>query len=53
MSLRITKSEDCLIFYGLTPEVTKLKLVYSSLDAFMKNKQSKDLSDRFNLIAFE
>ena len=53
MSLRITKSEDCLIFYGLTPEVTKLKQVYSSLDAFMKNKQSRDLSDRFNLIAFE
>ena len=53
MSLRITKSEDCLIFYGLTPEVTKLKQVYSSLDNFMKNKQSKDLSDRFNLIAFE
>lgn len=53
MSLKITKSEDCLIFYGLTPDVTKLKQVYSSLDTFMKNKQAKDLSDRFNLIAFE
>ena len=53
MSLRITKSEDCLIFYSLTPEVTKLKHVYSSFDTFMKNKQAKDPSDRFNLIAFE
>jgi len=53
MSLRITKSEDCLIFYSLTPEVTKIKQVYSSFDTFMKNKQSKDPSDRFNLIAFE
>ena len=53
MSLKITKSEDCLIFYSLTPEVTKLKQVYSSLEEFMKQKQAKDLSDRFNLIVFE
>jgi len=53
MSLKITKSEDCLIFYGLTPEITKLKQVHSSLEEFMKNKQGKDPSDRFNLIAFE
>ncbi len=53
MSLKITKSEDCLIFYSLTPEVTKLKQVYSSLEEFMKKKQANDLSDRFNLIVFE
>ncbi|MFW9829532.1 MAG: hypothetical protein ACFFEY_18305 [Candidatus Thorarchaeota archaeon] len=46
------KSEDCLIFYGFTPEVTKLKHVYSLIEDFLKGKHSIDLSDRFNLILF-
>jgi hypothetical protein len=46
------KSEDCLIFYGFTPEVTKLKRVYSPIEEFLKQKQAIDPSDRFNLILF-
>lgn len=47
-----TRSEDCLIFYGLTPEVTKPRQVYNAIADFMKNKQDIDPSDRFNLIVF-
>jgi hypothetical protein len=50
--MEIKKSEDCLIFYGFTPEVTKLKSVYNDISDFMKNKQGIDPSDRFNLILF-
>jgi len=53
MGLQITKSEDCLIFYALTPEITKLKQVYTQIGEFMTNKQARDPSDRFNLISFE
>jgi len=48
-----TKSEDCLIFYGFTPEITKMRQVFSSIADFMKNKQLTDPSDRFNLIVFQ
>lgn len=48
-----TKSEDCLIFYGFTPEVTKMRHVFSPIADFMKNKQIADPSDRFNLIVFQ
>lgn len=48
-----TKSEDCLIFYALTPEITKLRQVYNIIGNFMQNKQSIDPSDRFNLIWFQ
>ncbi|MFX1371740.1 MAG: hypothetical protein ACFFCE_07755 [Promethearchaeota archaeon] len=48
-----TKSEDCLIFYGFTPKIIKLRQVYNSIAEFMKNKQSIDPSDRFNLIVFK
>ena len=48
-----TKSEDCLIFYGFTPEITKMRQVFSSIADFMKNKQITDPSDRFNLIVFQ
>lgn len=48
-----TKSEDCLIFYGFTPKITKIRQVYNSIAEFMKNKQSIDPSDRFNLIVFK
>ncbi|MFX0024009.1 MAG: vWA domain-containing protein [Candidatus Hermodarchaeota archaeon] len=50
--MEIKKSEDCLIFYGFTPEITKLKNVYDAIAEFMKNKQIIDPSDRFNLILF-
>ncbi len=48
-----TKSEDCLIFYAFTPEITKMRQVFSSISDFMKNKQLTDPSDRFNLIVFQ
>ena len=47
-----TKSEDCLIFYALTPEITKLRSVYNIIGEFMQKKQAIDPSDRFNLILF-
>jgi hypothetical protein len=50
--MEIKKSEDCLIFYAFTPEVTKLKYVQTAIADFMKNKQIIDPSDRFNLILF-
>lgn len=48
-----TKSEDCLIFYALTPEITKLRSVYDIIGNFMQSKQFIDPSDRFNLIWFQ
>jgi len=48
-----TKSEDCLIFYGFTPEIIKLKQVYHAIEDFIKIKQVNDPSDRFNLIIFQ
>ncbi|MFX0154782.1 MAG: hypothetical protein ACFE9Q_09670, partial [Candidatus Hodarchaeota archaeon] len=52
MELKITKSEDVLVFYGLTPELTKFKNAYNSISKYMEKKQSNDPSDRFNLILF-
>ena len=51
--MEYTRSEDCLILFGLTPEFSKVRLVYKALGEFMKNKQSIDPSDRFNLILFQ
>lgn len=51
--MEYTRSEDCLILFGLTPEFSKVRLVYKALEEFMKNKQSIDPSDRFNLILFQ
>ena len=50
--MQSSKSEDCLIFYAFTPEVTKYRQVSSAITEFMKNKQLSDPSDRFNLIMF-
>jgi len=47
-----SKSEDCLIFYAFTPELTKFRQVSNVISDFMKNKQLTDPSDRFNLILF-
>jgi hypothetical protein len=46
------KSEDCLIFYAFTPDITKFRQVSNAIADFMKNKQITDPSDRFNLILF-
>lgn len=51
--MEITRSEDCLIFNGLTPEITKLDKVYDAIADFMKKKQANDPSDRFNFIVFQ
>jgi hypothetical protein len=48
-----TKSEDCLIFYALTPKITKLRSVYDIIGKFMQSKHMTDPSDRFNLIWFQ
>ncbi|MHA2392363.1 MAG: hypothetical protein ACXAEX_10335 [Promethearchaeota archaeon] len=47
-----TKSEDCLIFYAFTPEITKFRQVSNYIAEFMKTKQRVDPSDRFNFIVF-
>ena len=51
--MQIMKSEDCLLFIGLTPKITKISGIYNTLSKFMKNKQELDTSDRFNLIVFQ
>ncbi len=51
--MEITKSEDCLIFNGLTPEITRMDRVYEAIAEFMSKKQANDPSDRFNFIVFQ
>lgn len=51
--MEITKSEDCLIFNGLTPEITRMDRVYDAIAEFMSKKQANDPSDRFNFIVFQ
>ena len=51
--MEVTRSEDCLIFTGLTPEYTKMSRAYDAIADFMKKKQSVDMSDRFNFISFQ
>jgi len=51
--MEITRSEDCLIFNGLTPKITKFNRAYEAIAAFMKKKQAIDVSDRFNFITFQ
>ncbi|MFX0105374.1 MAG: hypothetical protein ACFE75_07780 [Candidatus Hodarchaeota archaeon] len=45
-------SEDCLIFYGFSPETTNFRQVYEAISDFMKNKHKIDPSDRFNFVLF-
>ncbi|MFX1429162.1 MAG: hypothetical protein ACFFCY_03230 [Promethearchaeota archaeon] len=45
-------SEDCLIFYGFSPETTKFRQVYNAISDFMKNKSKVDPSSRFNFVLF-
>ncbi|MFX0176642.1 MAG: hypothetical protein ACFE85_10475 [Candidatus Hodarchaeota archaeon] len=51
--MEITKSEDCLIFFGFDPKIKKRKVIYKGLLEFMESKQLNDPSDRFNLIMFQ
>ena len=51
--MEIQRSEDILIFNGLTPTVTKMNRAYVAIADFMKKKQEIDISDRFNFIAFQ
>ncbi|MFX0007463.1 MAG: hypothetical protein ACFFAV_12145 [Candidatus Hermodarchaeota archaeon] len=45
-------SEDCLIFYGFSPETTKFRQVYTAISDFVKNKNKTDPSGRFNFVLF-
>ena len=51
--MEITRSEDVLIFNGLTPKLTKMSRIYEALADFMIKKQATDMSDRFNFISFQ
>ncbi|MFW9873112.1 MAG: hypothetical protein ACFFG0_08435 [Candidatus Thorarchaeota archaeon] len=48
-----TRSEDCLIFYAFSPNITKYRQVSSLIADFMQKKKSIDPSDRFNFIWFQ
>ena len=50
--MEVSRSEDCLIFYGLTPKKSKSSVVFEIISGFMNRKQAIDPSDRFNFIAF-
>jgi hypothetical protein len=45
-------SEDCLIFFGLSPNFTKLRQVNDALTEFLRDKKLIDPSGRYNLIMF-
>ncbi|MFX0081862.1 MAG: hypothetical protein ACFE94_08925 [Candidatus Hodarchaeota archaeon] len=45
-------SEDCLFFFGFSPETTKFSQVYNAISDFMENKHKIDPSGRFNFILF-
>lgn len=45
-------SEDCLIFYGISPDNTKLRQINNALYDFINAKKKIDPSGRFNLILF-
>ena len=48
-----TRSEDTLIFNALTLGLTKMDIIYESIEEFCKVKQEADPSDRFNIILFQ
>jgi len=48
-----TRSEDTLIFNALTPNLTKMSLIYEAIEDFCNAKKSADPSDRFNIILFQ
>ncbi|MFX1280055.1 MAG: hypothetical protein ACFFA3_11600 [Promethearchaeota archaeon] len=50
MTARI--SEDCLIFYGFSPETKRFRKVFNQISNFVKNKIEIDPSGRFNFILY-
>ena len=44
------RSEDIVIFSGLSPDITDMEIFYIALEAFLKKYQSIDSSNRFNFI---
>ena len=44
--------EDCLIFYGISPDNSKLRQINNALIDFINAKKKMDPSGRFNLILF-
>ncbi|MHA1438177.1 MAG: hypothetical protein ACTSPD_11420 [Promethearchaeota archaeon] len=48
-----TRSEDTLIFFGLTPGITNSAPIFQAIENFCYKKQEIDPSDRFNVIFFE
>ncbi len=48
-----SRSEDTVIYSGLTPEITDMVMFYEALRIFFKKKQNIDSSDRFNFILFQ
>ena len=47
------RSEDIIIFNGLTLDITDMTIFYAALESFFKKIQSIDSSDRFNFILFQ
>lgn len=45
-------SEDCLIFYGFSPEIKRFRKVFNQISDFVKNKIEIDPSGRFNFILY-
>ncbi|MBY9005925.1 MAG: hypothetical protein KGD63_04125 [Candidatus Lokiarchaeota archaeon] len=51
--MEVRKSEDSLIFCGITPGTIKMNRIYDAFSVFMKDKKEVDGSDRFNFIIFQ
>ncbi|MBN1215541.1 MAG: hypothetical protein JXA99_08850 [Candidatus Lokiarchaeota archaeon] len=51
--MEVRKSEDNMIFCGVTPGLVKMNRIYNAFSVFMKAKQEVDISDRFNFIIFQ
>ncbi len=48
-----TRSEDIVIFSGLTPKITDMAVFYNALEVFFKKIKDIDVSNRFNFILFQ
>jgi len=48
-----TRSEDTLIFNGLTPQFTDMNVIYDAIEHFCHLKKESDASERFNIILFQ
>ncbi|MHA1727779.1 MAG: hypothetical protein ACTSWY_03495 [Promethearchaeota archaeon] len=50
--MEAVRSEDTLIFFALSKEVSKISSILESVNKFFETKQGIDPTDRFNFIAF-